>query len=154
MHIFQEVARTLEEDEDDGQWSKRRKEIAMEVRRRAPDFQVIVAFCQQKFNDGTPVSQSSLSKVSAIRDALLSESAQRLLWLYRRGLPSVVAEVRFDLGKLLQSFSDTQAKVMGESSERIERVDAPSRLHAIRQLHILRLLKESDQFVWSGKPRG
>ena len=138
---LQKVAFTLEEDEEDGQWSKRRRELAREVRRRVPDFQVVVAFSHQKQSDvpGGCTLQSNPTKM-----ALLAESAQRLLWLYHSSLPSVVAEARFEFGKLLQTFITE-----GGSSDQV--TDTPSKLYRVQQLHILKLLNESDQFVWTTK---
>ena len=137
---LRKVVLALEEDEEDGQWSKRRRELAREVRRRVPDFQVVVAFSHQKQSDvpGGSTLQSNPTKI-----ALLAESAQRLLWLYHRSLPSIVAEARFELGKLLQTFTT------GGSSD--QAADTASRLYRVQQLHILKLLNESDQFVWTTK---
>ena len=135
------VVFALEEDEEDGQWSKRRTELAREVRRRVPDFQVVVAFSHQK-QSGVPSGSTLQSNPTKI--ALLAESAQRLLWLYHRSLPSMVAEARFEFGKLLQTFT-----IEGGLSDQAE--DAASRLYRVQQLHILKLLNESDQFVWTTK---
>jgi nucleolar pre-ribosomal-associated protein 1 len=138
VRLFREIEDILGEDEAEGQWNKRRRDIEREVRRRVPDFQVVVAFSQQKPGDGPP----NLTKV-----ALLSEASQRLLWMYHRCLPSVVAEVRFDVGKLLQNFALDIQSATDESGQ----VGAADKLHMVRQLHVLRLLKDSDQFNWSGK---
>lgn len=138
---LQKVAFTLEEDEEDGQWSKRRRELAREVRRRVPDLQVVIAFSHQK-QSGIPGGSALQSNPT--KTALLSESAQRLLWLYHRSLPSIVAEARFEFGKLLQTFTTE-----GNSSD--QATNTASRLYRVQQLHILRLLNESDQFVWTTK---
>ena len=137
---LQKVAFALEEDEEDGQWSKRLKELAQEVRRRVPDFQVVLAFSHQKQSvvPGGSTLQSNPTKI-----ALLAESAQRLLWLYHRSLPSMVAETRFEFGKLLQTFT-TEGGLSDQA-------DTASRLYRVQQLHILKLLNESDQFVWTTK---
>ena len=74
------------------------------------------------------------------RGALLAESAQRLLWLYHEHLPALVAETRFDVGKLLVGVQ-----------EGVEGAGPHPGLVALRQLHVLRLLKESEDFSWSGK---
>ena len=137
---LRKVAFALEEDEDDGQWSKRREELAREVRRRVPDFQVVVAFSQKQ----SEVSGGSSLQSNPTKMALLAESAQRLLWLYHRSLPSIVAEARFEFGKLLQTFTSERG-----SSE--QATDTASRLYRVQQLHILKLLTESDQFVWTTK---
>ncbi|KAG5635154.1 hypothetical protein H0H81_012205 [Sphagnurus paluster] len=146
--IFRAIETALEENEADGQWCKRRRDIEREARRRVPDFQVIVAFSQQKFGEPATTAGAPPTRPNPIRAALLAESAQRLLWMYHRCLPLVVAEARFDVGKLLQTFS-TEAQVARKGDEPL--LSAASRLYAIRQLHILRLLKDSDQFSWSGK---
>ena len=94
----------------------------------------------------------------------MAESAQRLLWMYHRCLPSVVAEARFDVGKLLLNFSVRSSdeklekeygmEVEGEEGkdeDENEEPGAATRLHRVQQLHVLKILKESDQFVWAGK---
>jgi hypothetical protein len=151
VHFFEGVESALEEDPDDGQWCKTRKEVQREGRRRVPDFQVVVAFSQQKFSDDSPLPGHAPTQPNATRAALLLESAQRLLWMYHRCLPSLVAEARFDVGKLLQNFSDVQSKTEIDDAEKDEDLDAPARLQMVRQLHVLRLLKESEQFALGGK---
>jgi nucleolar pre-ribosomal-associated protein 1 len=152
IRAFQSIARALEEDEDEGQWCRRRQEIEKEARKRVPDFQVVVAFAQQTASQGALAAGRLVLQPNATTGALMAESAQRLLLLYHQCLPSMVAEARFDVGKLLQNFlSDTRSKTEeGEGESMYLGVN----LHAVRRLHVLRLLKESDQFIWSGKPRG
>ncbi|KAF8164735.1 ribosome 60S biogenesis N-terminal-domain-containing protein [Crassisporium funariophilum] len=152
------VAEALEEDEGDGQWFKRQRELEKEVRRRVPDFQVLVAFSQQKASNSAPVPAAGEPVVQTtpnpIKQALLAESSQRLLWLYHQCLPSVIAEARFDVGKLLQTFAidfGTDSHGAGEEDDGGEGPDAASRLNRVRQLHVLKVLQESDQFVWTGK---
>ncbi|KAJ7759032.1 ribosome 60S biogenesis N-terminal-domain-containing protein [Mycena olivaceomarginata] len=122
LQVFQAIEAALEEDRADGQWAKMRRDLEREVRHRVPEFQVVVA------KTGAPPPAGSSGKGAAAapphptKAALLAESAQRLLWMYHSYLPLLVAETRFDVGKLVQNF-----------------------------LHVLRLLAESDQFVWSGK---
>ena len=137
---LRKAAFALEEDEEEGQWSKRRKELIREVRRRVPDFQVVVAFSQKQ----SEVPGGSTLQSNPTKTALLAESAQRLLWMYHRSLPSIVAEARFEFGKLLQTFT-TEGGLSDQAA------DTASRLYRVQQLHILKLLKESDQFVWTTK---
>ena len=141
VRLFQEIEEILGEDEAEGQWRRRRRDIEREARKRVPDFQVVVAFSQQKIGDGQ-TAPPNLTKA-----ALLSEAAQRLLWMYHQCLPSVVAEARFDVGKVLQNFS----LEMAVDVQQDESLGVATKLHMVRQLHVLRLLKESDQFNWSGK---
>lgn len=148
VHAFQEVERALEEDED-GLWARRCREVEREVRKRVPDFQVIVGFLQ-RFNEPNTATPKTAEQgkqkdntPNATRTALLADSAHRLLWLYHRLLPSVVAEARFDAGKLLQAIEDMLSQ--GGST------NSASGLDTLRQLHVLRLLKESQHFTWSSK---
>ncbi|OBZ71823.1 Uncharacterized protein C14G10.02 [Grifola frondosa] len=148
MRAFDQVEKALEEDED-GQWSKRRREVVREVRKRVPDFQVIVGF-SQKLNElahstlgGAAAPNVPVQAANPGRTALLLESAHRLLWLYHLLLPSVVAEARFDAGKLLQGLDDISSPT--------DIAKTTAGLDALRQLHVLRLLKDSEQFTWSGK---
>ncbi|KAJ8490078.1 hypothetical protein ONZ51_g2525 [Trametes cubensis] len=158
VRAFQEVERALEEDEEEGLWARRRREVEREVRKRVPDFQVIVGFSQRLNETTTALDAQGNEKQektpsgkdkqkerapNPTRTALLTESAHRLLWLYHRLLPSVVAEARFDAGKLLQAIEDMLLQVS---------VSSPTAgLDTLRQLHVLRLLRESEHFTWSGK---
>ena len=142
LRVFRDVENFLEEDED-GQWFKRRQDLEREIRRRVPEFQVIIGFSQQKL-----ASQPSGDLALATRLILLAESAQRLLWLYHHCLPALVAEARFDVGKLLLGFEGN----MHDKETLYPHFDFMIGLQIVKQLHILRLLEESDQFAWSGKP--
>ncbi|KAI0637561.1 ribosome 60S biogenesis N-terminal-domain-containing protein [Trametes polyzona] len=154
VRAFQEVERALEEDEEEGLWGRRRREVEREVRKRVPDFQVVVGF-SQRLNEATqsadpPLKEKTNEKEkqkerapNPTRTALLTESAHRLLWLYHRLLPSVVAEARFDAGKLLQAIEDMLLQTSAGSPT--------AGLDTLRQLHVLRLLRESEHFTWSGK---
>ncbi|KAH9853304.1 ribosome 60S biogenesis N-terminal-domain-containing protein [Lenzites betulinus] len=151
VQAFQEVERALEEDEEEGLWTRRRHELEREVRKRMPDFQVIVGF-SQRLNDSIPPVDAQKQEgkekqkertPNPTRTALLTETAHRLLWLYHRLLPSVVAEARFDAGKLLQAIEDMLLQTSA--------VSPTAGLDTLRQLHVLRLLKETENFTWSGK---
>ncbi len=146
LEKFREIAGTLDEDEEDGQWLKRCRELEKEVRKRVPEFMVVVAFGHQ--TQQAPQIQEGLSylQTTKTKNALLTESAQRLLWLYQKCLPAVVAEARFDVGKVLHAFATA-----AEDDEKEEGSNAAERLYRVQQLHILRLLRVSNQFVWSVK---
>lgn len=159
LQTFRKVAAELEEDEAEGQWFRRIRDLEREVRRRVPEFQVVVAFQHGSVHDAAAAANSNntqgtdqLKPLNATRTALLSESALRVLWMYHRCLPALVAEARFDVGKLLQRFSKTPSSDDGE--EEVPDLDAVERLDRVRRLHVLRLLKESDQFTWTGKLSG
>ena len=158
LQTFRGVAGELEEDEEEGEWSKRIRDLEKEVRRRVPEFQVVVAFSQHGLvhDAATPQTKGQPITPNATRSSLLAESALRLLWMYHRCLASLAAEARFDIGKLLQRFlkvpSDDDDEE--EEEEKNEVLDTVERLDRVRRLHVLRLLKESDQFAWTGKLSG
>jgi nucleolar pre-ribosomal-associated protein 1 len=138
-----EVIKGIEEvlemgDTEEGLWGKRRLEVEREVRKRVPEFQVIVGFSQQKVQS----AQQQL-KFSPVRGALLQESAQRLLLLYYMHLPEVVAEARFDVGKALTSFIVPVDEGDGD--------DGAKKFNLVQQMHVIRMLKESNDFVWTNK---
>lgn len=141
MEKFREIALALGED-DDGQWLKRCSEVETEVRKRLPEFMVVVAFCQQMKQGSSLVHVNGQKK-----QALLAESAQRLLWLYQHGLPAIVSDTRFDVGKLLQTCYST---LKGDTNDEHE-PDAVTKLYRVQQLHVLNILKDSDQFSWAVK---
>ena len=159
LQTFRGVAAELEEDEEEGEWFKRIRDLEKEVRRRVPEFQVIVAFSQHGLVHDTAAAANPQSKdqpitPNATRSSLLAESALRLLWMYHRCLASLAAEARFDIGKLLQRFSKVPSDDDQEEEEEIEVLDTVERLDRVRRLHVLRLLKENDQFTWTGKLSG
>ena len=151
LQAFRDIAIALEENEEEGQWFKRIKDLEKEVRRRVPEFQVVVAYSQHALGHdiATPANTQSMGTSNTTKAALLSESAQRLLWMYHHCLPALVAEARFDVGKLLQGFTEVASDEDGE-----ETTEAGKRLDRVRRLHVLRLLKESDYFAWTGKLPG
>lgn len=149
LGTFHETARKLEEVRETGQWSKRSRELTLEVEKRVPDFMVIMAMVQQKHGMGS-------REPSNLQAALLAESALRLLWLYHKLFPRLASEVRFDVGKLLLGVFDpviTHGPTDSGDMDTDDYLNQASQdgLDVLRQLHVLRLLKESDQFVWSNK---
>ncbi|KAI6110769.1 ribosome 60S biogenesis N-terminal-domain-containing protein [Pisolithus croceorrhizus] len=142
---FKRIIAALEEEEEGGQWSQRRKEVEKESRRRVPEFQVIVAFSQQHLN--SPNAQNTS------KHTLLSEVSQRLLWLYQECLPDVVAEGRFEVGKLVLTLAEGWLMPLPEDgkNKREDQLQLFSPLQKVKQLHVLRLLNTSDRFTWSGK---
>lgn len=143
---FREVADVLEEEED-GQWKQTVVALEAEARKRVPEPQVIIAFSQQKSDivqeKNTPDDGPVSTALKPLTTPMISESALRILWLYHKCLPTLVAEARFDSGKLLWSFlHHWSGEVQAQSVDGWD---------TLRRLHVLRLLKESDQFSWSGK---
>ncbi|KXN88332.1 hypothetical protein AN958_07477 [Leucoagaricus sp. SymC.cos] len=153
LQVFREVERALEiSDTEEGPWAQRRKEVEKEIRRRVPEFQVILGFSQPKLAStqaGAQVTPASIKPPNPVRSALLQEIARRLLFLYHKHLPEVVAEARFDVGKALVNFDASVVDKLDVGDDEIP--EAAKRLYLIRKMHILRTLKESDQFVWTNK---
>lgn len=143
LSAFKDVVKALEEDEINGQWAKRTDDIEREMRKRLPDFQVIVAFSHQK--TASQQTNGSDRIAQPIKSALLAEIQQRLLLLYHRCVPSVVAEASYDVAKSLQSFEIIDQSDEGSGS------DASTGLNDLRQLHILHMLRETDRFELSSK---
>lgn len=149
IQAFRDAEAALEEDEESGQWKLRRREIEREFRRKIPNFEVIVAFSQHKSTTsqwGTDVSAETPERM--LRSAMVSESALRLMWAYHRSLPDIPSEARYDVGKLLlngavQRLLSSSGQVSQSIASEVMGFDSLS------QLHILRSLKHSDQFVWS-----
>ncbi|KAI6044064.1 ribosome 60S biogenesis N-terminal-domain-containing protein [Pisolithus marmoratus] len=143
--VFKKIITALEEEEEAGQWSQRRKEVEKEARKRVPEFQVVVAFSQQHMT--SPDAQTTS------KHTLLSEISQRLLWLYQECLPDVVAEARFEVGKLVLTLAEGSLMPLPEDGKNSikDQVQSLSPLQKVKQLHVLRLLNTSDQFTWSGK---
>ncbi len=92
---------------------------------------------------------------------MLNEAALRMVWLYFSNLPDVVAEVRFDTGKLLERFTALERADRAEGGEEDMDVDntdvdntqrrGPDYFWKLRLLHVLRLLAADPHFSWSVK---
>lgn len=124
----------------EGLWAKRAKEVVKEIRRRVPEFQVVLAFCTAHLKTSAPVSSAAsavkedASEGEQIKRALMAECAMRLLWMYQEALPEVVDEARFDMGKVLIGFDvaglppaeaedDSQGEEKGEEEEEREEAE-------------------------------
>lgn len=131
-------------------WASRAAEVVDVVRRRVPELGVVVGVAQEATKClgqvGKVREEGGEMEGEDVRGLLVAEGALRLLWLYARVLPGAMAETRFDVGKLLQ---DTEV-------DEDEGMDADKKhgigLRVMCQIHMLRLIGESDQFVWSAKP--
>ncbi|KAG9122286.1 hypothetical protein FRC07_001408, partial [Ceratobasidium sp. 392] len=119
-------------------WATCAADVVSAVRRRIPEVAVIVSTAQEAVKALREGEEGEGAK-----RVLLAEGALRLLWLYAQILPGAMAEVRFDVGKLLQ---ETEVGEKGSAEMNGVRI--------MCQIHVLRLLGESDQFVWSAKPAG
>ncbi len=147
LKVMHKIEAELEEGESNGQWRKRRNELELEARRRVPDFQVVIAFSQkasEEVQTAREHTDATTTPPGKVRMAMLAESSTRLLWLYHLCFPSLIAEVRYDVGKLLQNSFDDKVGT--------DNITGPtSGLDTLRRLHVLRLLRESNQFLGFGK---
>ncbi|TRM62838.1 ribosome 60S biogenesis N-terminal-domain-containing protein [Schizophyllum amplum] len=126
-------------DGGEGAWAARRAELEGEVRRRVPEFSVIVG-----------LSRAGDAQKDDAQHALIGEVAARLLWLYHHVLPGAVREVRVDVGRALVGMGEATAAKHTVGEE----VDVAARLRGVQQLHVLRLLQDTEDFVWWSKPAG
>ncbi|CUA66956.1 Protein furry homolog-like [Rhizoctonia solani] len=124
------------------EWNDRAAELVDAVRKRVPELGVVVGLAQET-TQSLQKRQDAIDHELESRELLLAEGTLRLMWLYARVLPGTMAETRFDVGKLLHE----------TEMDEVER-GAVGGLRVMCQIHMLRLLGENDQFVWSAKPPG
>lgn len=154
---FQEVEDALEEDVGEGRWKTRRQEIEKEMKKRVPNFEVIIAFSQIKSSIDSTTSQWGTTEFAEsdkiLKNSILLECALRLMWLYHRSLPDLPAEARYDVGKLILSGAgrrlvESLTKSSAVSSDSGKDVSNIAGFDLLSQLHVLKLLQHSDQFIW------
>ncbi|KAG8703302.1 hypothetical protein FRC09_004237 [Ceratobasidium sp. 395] len=121
-------------------WATRTAEVVDVVRRRIPEVTVVMGITQEAVK---ALGEGGREEGMEAKHVLLAEGTLRLLWLYARVLPDAMGEVRFDVGKLLQ-----------ETEVNVKEGERKNGMRIMCQIHVLRLLGESDQFVWSAKPAG
>lgn len=143
LQALKRVETTLLEDSGVGQWHLRIDELEKEVKKRVPNFEVVVAFSQQKSGVAWAPEHS---KQYGTRRGMVSEIGLKLMWLYHQSLPSIPAEARYDIGKLLFSPAGQQLIAGGGDAENLPS-QAPG-LATLSQLHLLRLFRHSGQFAW------
>ena len=143
LQALKRVETTLMEDSGVGRWHSRIKELEKEVKKRVPNFEVIVAFSQQKSSVAWAPEHS---KEYVARRGMISEIGLKLMWLYHRSLPSIPAEARYDIGKLL--FSPAGQQLIADGGDVGTLSSQTSGLVTLSQLHLLRLFHHSGQFAW------
>ncbi|CAE6436478.1 unnamed protein product [Rhizoctonia solani] len=124
------------------EWNDRAAQVVDAVRKRVPELGVVVGLAQET-TKSLQKRQEPMDNELQSRELLLAEGILRLMWLYARVLPGTMAETRFDVGKLLHETEMDQVEQGGVGGLRV-----------MCQIHMLRLLGENDQFVWSAKPPG
>jgi nucleolar pre-ribosomal-associated protein 1 len=107
------------EREKENAWIRRSRELELEARKRVPEVGVIIAFAQK--SAASQALQASLEEEDSSAKAkaeLLTESALRLFGLYYQALPTMAAEFKFDVGKLLVSASSAKAEAQARKAAR------------------------------------
>ncbi|KAG9026256.1 hypothetical protein FRB95_009056 [Tulasnella sp. JGI-2019a] len=146
IEVMDEAHITLEEDALSGAWAAGQREVASLVSQQVPAFATVVEMLQDSSRksktsskgpdkeQGAPLTSPATSR----QHRLLSEAVTRLMWLYHRYLPEVVAESAQRVRLALTPFRD------GE-------VDGSKPLAVLNQLHSFRLLGELDHVSLSIK---
>ena len=134
---MKEVESALDED-GEGMWCRRRVEVEREARKRIPDFQVIVAFANSYHMEETTHAEDDLKSI------MMKELGQRLLCLYHRIVPSMVAEARYDVGRSVLA-------LLGPAGDDKRTSASVEGLKGLQKLHVLRMLGDNTQFSWSTK---
>ncbi|KAJ9109209.1 hypothetical protein QFC21_000538 [Naganishia friedmannii] len=169
------------EREKENLWTRRSRELEIEARKRVPEVGVIIAFAQR--SAASQALQASLEEEDTSAKAkseLLTESALRLFGLYYQALPTMAAEFKFDVGKLLVSSSSAKAEAQARKAAREGSVvdDTGSiasvgttgtagmgggfgqargdvqAFDALSQIHVLELLANVKEWDWTGKAAG
>lgn len=162
----------------EGSWSRVRRELEFEARRRVPEVLVVIAFAQQSAQLAPAEAESEEDKALLAKSTMLTESALRLFGLYYRTLPSLAGEAKFDVGRLLVSSSSAKAEKKQRNMARSGSVaDGDSGsiasfgtagtagmgggfgyargevqgFDALSQVHVLALLRDVKEWDWARK---
>lgn len=162
----------------EGSWSKVRRELEFEARRRVPEVLVVITFAQQSAQLAPAEAESGEEQALLAKSTMLTESALRLFGLYYRTLPSLAGEARFDVGRLLVSSSSAKAEKKERKSMKSGSVadgDTGSiasfgtagtagmgggfgyargevqGFDALSQIHVLALLRDVKEWDWARK---
>lgn len=167
-----------DEMERENIWIRRSRELEIEARKRVPEVGVIIAFAQK--SAASQALQASLDEedsTAKARSELLTESALRLFGLYYQALPTMAAEFKFDVGKLLVSASSAKAEAQARKAARegsvVDETGSIASVgttgtagmgggfgqargdveafDALSQIHVLELLANVKEWDWTGK---
>ncbi|WVQ84141.1 hypothetical protein IAT38_006288 [Cryptococcus sp. DSM 104549] len=189
--LFKRIEREIEEGAEatgvplggDNPWARRRRELEMEVRKRIPDLSVIIAFAQRSATLSLAEPETPAELALATKSTMLTELALRLLMLCNRTLPTLIASLKFDPGRLLVSASSAGAERRARREAREGSVVSDSGsvysvgtvgsagtagmgggfgtargevegFEALSQVHVLELLGEVSDWSWGNKAAG
>ena len=184
LQVVQKLLGDIAAEVDDGpstskesSWSKVRRELEFEARRRIPDVIIIINFAQQSAQLAPAETETEEEQALAAKSTLLTESALRLFGLLYRTLPSIAAEAKFDVGRLLVSSSSAKAEKRERMSVKSGSVVDDSGsiasfgtagtagmgggfgysrgqvtgFDALSQVHVLALLRDVKEWDWARK---
>lgn len=148
-------------------WNQRLRELNWEARKRVPEVAVIIAFAQ---------------RAAQAHHSLLTESALHLFGLFYATLPSLVGEIKFDVGRLLVGSSSAKAEARARKAAKEGSVNNEDdddevasigtvgtagmgggfgqsrgdldQFDALSQIHVLNLLGAATTWDWSHKAGG
>jgi nucleolar pre-ribosomal-associated protein 1 len=158
-------------------WSRVRRELEFEARRRVPEVIIVINFAQQSAQLAPSETETEEEQALAAKSTLLTEAALRLFGLLYRTLPSIAAVAKFDVGRLLVSSSSAKAEKRERMSVKSGSVvdDSGSiasfgtagtagmgggfgysrgevmRFDALSQVHVLALLRDVKEWDWARK---
>ncbi|OCF45143.1 hypothetical protein I317_00945 [Kwoniella heveanensis CBS 569] len=158
LAIVQELLKLIEKEvglepstSQENLWTRRRRELELEVRKRIPELSVIIAFAQKAATMAPSEAETDAEIAMATKSAMLTEVALRIFGLCNKTLPSMATEMKFDPGRLLVSASSASAERRARREAREGNVKG---FEALSQLHVLELLGEVRDWNWMNKAAG
>ncbi|KAG8877942.1 hypothetical protein FRB97_002907 [Tulasnella sp. 331] len=149
IEAMDEAHTSLEEDDFSGAWVVGRRNVAALVALQVPAFATVVEMLQDSNRKRKQGSGNAGARAQDVeheeeltQHPLLSETTTRLMWLYHRHLPDLVAESVQRVRLALAPLSNTRAAGPGDSRQP---------LGILNQLHSFRLLGELDHVSLSFK---
>jgi len=153
LEAMMEVSQTLEEGQG-GRWIESMRRIREEIKARVPDVGIVVGLMSRTAAAAaaaastTTTKEKEKEKVVAKKEGekekekgeesaalLRTNIALRLLYLYHRVVPSLIATLKFDFTKLPQTFAIKQKESEGEGDDE----QGGEGLRAISSSYALRL---------------
>ncbi|WVR03656.1 hypothetical protein IAU60_000651 [Kwoniella sp. DSM 27419] len=184
QELFQQIEKEVGTEPSTSQenpWTRRKRELELEVRKRIPELSVIIAFAQKAATMGPAEEAETEAEIAlAAKSAMLTEVALRIFGLCNKTLPSMASEMKFDPGRLLVSASSASAERRARREAREGSVVSDSGsvasvgtmgtagmgggfgqargdvegFEALSQLHVLQLLGEVRDWNWMNKAAG
>nr|XP_019014593.1 uncharacterized protein I206_00676 [Kwoniella pini CBS 10737]OCF53374.1 hypothetical protein I206_00676 [Kwoniella pini CBS 10737] len=158
LSLVQDLLLTIEKEVEatpstsqENPWIRARKDLEMEARKRIPELSVIIAFAQKAATMAPPEPETDAELALASKSAMLTEIALRIFGLCNKTIPSLAAEMKFDVGRLLVSASSASAE---RRARRDAREGSVISFEALSQLHVLQLLGEVKDWNWMNKAAG